>query len=216
MNTNSLPVSPDKSKGFYRRWLIIDFPHEFRVGKDILAEIPEEEYENLAFKCINICKRLLDNRAFTNEGDIPARIKRYEDRSNPMMRYIEDHCDEEPDKYMVLKDFVNKLNDYLKDNRLRTLTVKAVAKNLREDGFEVKGRRVTVDDQQVQTTCVYGLNIIENSDENIQKNLAINLFTEHSDRLLQRNEIPFSDEILDELKSKGYIYEPRDGFFRLI
>jgi putative DNA primase/helicase len=29
INSNSMPMSQDESDGFYRRWLIIDFPNEF-------------------------------------------------------------------------------------------------------------------------------------------------------------------------------------------
>jgi len=42
--SNSLPTSEDTSEGFYRRWIIIDFPNEFPEGKDILETIPEKEY----------------------------------------------------------------------------------------------------------------------------------------------------------------------------
>ena len=49
--TNSLPTTSDKTLGFYRRWMIIDFPNQFSEKKDILKDIPEEEYESLALKC---------------------------------------------------------------------------------------------------------------------------------------------------------------------
>jgi len=39
--TNSLPTTTDKTLGFYRRWLIIDFPNQFTEQKNILADIPE-------------------------------------------------------------------------------------------------------------------------------------------------------------------------------
>jgi len=63
--TNNLPTTTDKTIGFYRRWMIIDFPNQFSEKKDILADIPEGEYEALAVKCIGILKDLLDKREFT-------------------------------------------------------------------------------------------------------------------------------------------------------
>jgi len=56
--TNNLPTTTDKTIGFYRRWLIIDFPNQFSEKKDILAEIPDEEYESLALKCVGILNNL--------------------------------------------------------------------------------------------------------------------------------------------------------------
>ena len=48
--TNNLPATTDKTMGFYRRWMIIDFQSIFR-SKDILKDIPEEEYSYLGLKC---------------------------------------------------------------------------------------------------------------------------------------------------------------------
>jgi len=63
--TNNLPTTTDKTIGFYRRWLIIDFPNQFSEKKDILADIPNEEYNSLALKCVGILKDLLMKRAFS-------------------------------------------------------------------------------------------------------------------------------------------------------
>lgn len=216
MNTNSLPVSPDKSKGFYRRWLIIDFPHEFKVGKNILAEIPEVEYENLAKKCIRICRELLESKQFTNEGDINTRIKRYEDRSNPMVRYIEDFCEEDPEKFIVLKHFVNKLNDYLKDNRLRIVTVKYIAKKLREEGFDVKGRRVYTGNEYVQTTCIFGLDLKDVREEFLNPKTPIDTLMENPDKSFHTNELNIPTKTLRELEYQGMIQEETPNNWRWI
>ena len=81
ISTNNLPTTTDKTRGFYRRWMIIDFPNEFSEKKDILDDIPLEEYNALALKCCHILKDILKNRKFNNEGTIDDRQKRYEERS---------------------------------------------------------------------------------------------------------------------------------------
>ncbi|MBY9021986.1 MAG: hypothetical protein KGD67_13100, partial [Candidatus Lokiarchaeota archaeon] len=68
--TNNLPTTTDKTIGFYRRWLILDFPNQFSEKKNILEDIPEEEYQSLAVKCLGILKDLISKREFHNEGDI--------------------------------------------------------------------------------------------------------------------------------------------------
>jgi len=70
ISTNNLPETTDKTIGFYRRWMIVDFPNSFSEQEDILSKIPEEEYESLALKCAHILKDLLDERKFHNEGSI--------------------------------------------------------------------------------------------------------------------------------------------------
>ncbi len=141
--TNSLPITPDKSLGFYRKWKVLDFPNQFsEISKDLIAEIPEEEFENLALKSLNGLKKLYKERKFTNEGDFDERIKRYEERSNPVMRFVEENCEEVAGEHTILKNFVNYCNVYLKKNHLRTLNVVQVGKILRNEGFSVGARRI--------------------------------------------------------------------------
>ena len=73
ISTNNLPTTTDKTIGFYRRWMIIDFPNQFSEKKEILNEIPEEEYNSLALKSLGILKDLLIKREFYKEGTIQER-----------------------------------------------------------------------------------------------------------------------------------------------
>ena len=141
--TNSLPSTPDKSIGFYRKWLIIDFPNQFKqIKKDLIEMIPEEEFENLALKCLNKLKKLYRTREFTNEGNFEDRIKKYEERSNPVMSFVDECCKEENGENVVLRTFTNALNVYLKAKHLRIMTSKQVGKVLREEGFVVGNRKI--------------------------------------------------------------------------
>lgn len=158
--TNSLPVTPDKSIAFYRRWSIVDFPHIFEVGKDIVDEIPDIEFNNLAKKCIRICKELYIKLKITNEGSVEDRMKRYEARSNPLMRFIEERCEERPDDHTIFNVFYIEFCKYLKENRLRLMTKITLSRGLKNEGFQVKGRRTMADDgSDIQTTCVFGISL---------------------------------------------------------
>lgn len=131
------------------------------VGNNILAEIPEQEFNNLAKRVIRICKELLQNKKFTNEGDLDTRIRRYEDRSNPLMRFIEENCDEELGAYIPLKDFSKSLNDYLKDNRLRQITPIKISRELKNEGFNVSAKKIPVGDDIINTIVVFSIKIKE-------------------------------------------------------
>lgn len=103
--TNSLPPTQDKTTGFYRRWVIIDFPNKFNEKKDILNDIPRIEYERLVRKCIKLLKGLLKEREFHNEGTIEQKEKKYEDISNPLQKFLKDHVDEDFDGFITKEEF---------------------------------------------------------------------------------------------------------------
>jgi len=155
INTNSLPVSKDKTAGFYRRWLIIDFPNQFKIKEGLIEAIPDIEFENLAKKSIRILNGMYQTYKFTNEGDIDERAKRYEERSNPVMRYVEEYCIEDFEQYISLKKFSREFNEYLKINHLRSQTPKEIKKTLTEEGFDI--RKTTRFD--VCDVYIIGLNI---------------------------------------------------------
>jgi len=90
--TNSLPITHDKTVGYYRRWMILDFPNQFSEKKDILAGIPKVEYECAVRKCIILLKELMKTREFHKEGSIEDRMKKYEDISNPLQKFIKEKC----------------------------------------------------------------------------------------------------------------------------
>ncbi len=137
--TNSLPITPDKSIGFYRRWLIIDFPNQFNLKRDLLAAIPEKEYENLGLQVVRILEELYKKNEFTNAGTIDERIARYENRSNPLIIFINKNC-KEGNGMIKLREFGNEFNKYLKENRLRPYTITKIGKLLRDEGFEIGAR----------------------------------------------------------------------------
>lgn len=133
--TNNLPTTTDKTIGFYRRWLIIDFPNQFSEKKDILDDIPFEEYESLAVKCSFLLRDLLTNRCFTNEGSIEDRMKKYEDHSDPLEKFMKEFTCESYEGYIWKGEFEKKLNQWCKSNRFRDLTSVAIGKKMKAKGI---------------------------------------------------------------------------------
>ena len=135
--TNNLPSTTDKTLGFYRRWTIIDFPNQFSEEKDILNEIPKEEYECLAVKCLGILKDLLEKREFTNEGSLEERERKYEEKSNPFEKFIKEFVDfKDPNTHIPKWEFEKTLNEWLLENRHRKMSNRTITKNLREKGVD--------------------------------------------------------------------------------
>jgi P4 family phage/plasmid primase-like protien len=106
--SNSLPATHDKTDGFYRRFFHIDFPNRFKGNKDVLADIPDQEYMNLARKCCIIAKNLLNNREFTNELSIEMKREMYENISNPIISYINEEFVQDMNGFVYQFEFKKK------------------------------------------------------------------------------------------------------------
>lgn len=146
-NTNSLPKSPDKTMGFYRKWLIVDFPNQFtEIKHGIIESIPDEEMQNFSRKVLRILKELSKSQKFTNEGTFQERMDRYEERSNPVARFIDVECEEMLGESLELKHFANIFNKYAKENHFGVLSVRQIGKILREEGFETSSRKTDMGD----------------------------------------------------------------------
>jgi phage/plasmid-associated DNA primase len=136
ISTNNLPTTTDKTVGFYRRWSIIDFPNQFTEKRDILKDIPDEEFENLAFKCIKILKELLVTREFHNEGTIEERTKKYEDHSDPLEKFIKEFTVEDANGKIWKFEFEKRLSEWCMENRHRHMSEVAIGKKMKEKGVE--------------------------------------------------------------------------------
>lgn len=130
--TNNLPETTDKTDGFYRRWLIVDFPHRFSEQQDILSTIPEEEYEILAVKCLMILHDLLIERKFDNEGSIEDRAKTYEEKSNPFDKFFKDNIEEAFDCDIPKWEFEKRFSDWCRANRFRQMSDVTISKKMKE------------------------------------------------------------------------------------
>jgi P4 family phage/plasmid primase-like protien len=160
--TNNLPETIDKTGGFYRRWLIIDFPNVFEEGKDVVDDIPNYEYENLARKCVRILKGLLKKGKFLNEGDVKFRKKKYETRSSSINQFVEEYCVKDGESFIIFSEFYEKYKEFLVSRRLRIATKLELSKVLRDAGYEMKVRRIKNEFGEITTAmCVLGIKFID-------------------------------------------------------
>ncbi len=136
ISTNNLPMTTDKTPGFYRRWLIIDFPNVFPEGPDPVDSIPEEEFECLAVKSLLILKDLIEKKKFTNEGDIEKRMEVYETKSNFLEKFIKEFTIEDHNGFIFVGDFNRKFLEWCRENRLRQMSETTIGSYMKKCGFE--------------------------------------------------------------------------------
>lgn len=138
--TNNIPTTTDKTEGFYRRCTIIDFRNKFEETKDILGDIDEEELQNFALQSIDILYHLLNKRVFSNEGTIEEKMKKYEEKSDPLEKFIKETTQEDPDGYIWKFEFEKRVNEWCRENGFRQFSDVAIGKKMKEKGY-LEGKR---------------------------------------------------------------------------
>jgi hypothetical protein len=122
----------------------------------VVGSIPDQEFNNLAKKIISIAKELYDKKGFANEGSYEQRVVKYEERSNPLLTFIDKYCEESPDDLLFGK-FCEVFNEFCIKHRMRPLTNKQISKSLREEGYVVKVKHNDYDEKR--TTAFYLFNM---------------------------------------------------------
>ena len=152
--TNHLPETSDKTKGFYRRWSIVDFPNEFNEKKNILKDIPEEEYNNFCKQSLDILKNLIDNGEFKNDGTIAEREDKYEKHSNHITNFIKMYCNIDSESFIEFADFCEKYNEYLVSDGLPKKSKVEIGRALVLKKFTKKVRKITYGLSPTTKMCI--------------------------------------------------------------
>lgn len=168
ISTNQLPETNDKTDGYYRRFICVAFPNQFTEKYDILARIPEKEYENFARKCLNILKRLLVEAKFTNEGTIQEKAELYEKLSNPLISFINEFTEKDTNSFLTMTELFDGYLLFLHQKGHNKVNYKGFLTSLQASGYEVSKKNVykdTRDSKYYMTTeeiPFYQRNLFEN------------------------------------------------------
>ncbi len=155
--TNHLPETSDKTKGFYRRWSIVDFPNEFTEKKNILDDIPKEEYNNFCRQALTILKELLERGEFKNDGSIAEREDKYEKHSNHINEFVKMYCEDNEESYIEFNDFYEKYNEYLLSDGLGRKSKVEIGRALVLKGFTKKVKKISSGLYPTTKMCIYGI-----------------------------------------------------------
>lgn len=143
--TNSLPATLDRTDGFYRRWLLIDFPNQFKEGQDPLDKIPNKEYSCFARQIIGLVGELVENGRFDNDGDIEQRRQRYEEKSNPLNIFLKSY-QRDINSDIPFFEFYDEFNSFCKEYGYRELSKKNISQILEESGYQTEKKDHKRDD----------------------------------------------------------------------
>jgi P4 family phage/plasmid primase-like protien len=146
ISTNGVPKSNDNSDGWYRRWLITKFPNKFEEGQNPVDLIPEEEYKNLARKCMVLLKELRKTHKFDKQPNINEQRAEYESYSNPIKKFVEMFYEMDTDGYVPRYEFAEKFENYLKQHNLRGFSPIEIKACLKDMNLEIDKRHIIKND----------------------------------------------------------------------
>lgn len=158
--SNSLPISHDTSEGYYRRWLIINFPNEFQEGRDVLETIPDVEYNNLARRVLNTLPLLLKRGSFTGQGSVEERKTAYIEASNPLSLFIQERCfTYDPNSFISYGELFTAYTQYLHQHKRRKVKGREFTDALIDLGFEKVKTTKIVRGESVNGHFIFGLEL---------------------------------------------------------
>ena len=100
---------------------------------------------------------MLKKREFSKEGSVEERTKKYEDKSNPMAKFIKEFCDtKNPNAYIFTFEFEKRFNEWCKESKFRVFSNTSIGIKLRELGME-KGKENSHFGDNKQIRCWYGI-----------------------------------------------------------
>jgi P4 family phage/plasmid primase-like protien len=142
--SNSIPETLDKTEAFHSRCIIIEFTNRFNEGKPIIDTIPEQEYENLLYKCLKLLPELMEKGKFTNEGTIEEKAAKYEKLSNPWLTYEKEKLDysdinANTPLWILYEEYLS----FCSHNHFRVESKNEIARKLRNAGINVEKRSIS-------------------------------------------------------------------------
>lgn len=157
-SANTIPKTPDTTQAFFRRWIILNFPHRFE-GKDADKElikklVVEDEMSGLLNEAITGLQRLFDNGDFTTNKSSAEWEEQYTRMSDPVGAFAMDCITSSPEDYISKEELYNHFIDYCNQQKLPLKAKNTFSMELSKHA-KVEEYRPLIDGRRV--TCYRGI-----------------------------------------------------------
>jgi putative DNA primase/helicase len=203
--TNELPIVKDQTYGFWRRWLVIEFPHQFENDPGFFERtFTNEEIEGVITVSILAFARVMQNKKFDYE-DSSADIKeKWERASDSVYAFVKDliesgRAEYDPkngDLFTPVKEFYQVYVDWCEENDRKPEAQQTVTKRL-ETKFRITKDRKKIEGERLW--CYVGIKLKNDRigvDEN--NNTLLELYEEY------RGKVKSMKDLQNELGLKVY------------
>ncbi len=144
-SANEVPITYDLTDGFFRRWIILDFPYRF-LDIDDINEVPENEREFVRMKdteiirklitpeeisgflnwCLDGYSRLQKTKKFSNSQTIQQVRRMWMQKSSSILAFIDDNIEEDFESMISKQEFKEKYIKYCREHKIRSLNDKII------------------------------------------------------------------------------------------
>lgn len=156
---NDLPMVYDNSKGFWDRWVLLEFPYTFITqqeldnaddktnlklrNENIIEEITTpQEMEGLLNKFLEGLDRLIENKSFSTTKGSQEIKDLWIRKSNSFMAFCLDCIESDYNEFITKKDLRKKYHLYCKKHGVITKTDYVIKRTLEELFGVVEGRKM--------------------------------------------------------------------------
>jgi len=146
---NDLPMVYDNSKGFWDRWVLLEFPYtfvterEYNQAKDktnlkirdesIIEKITSpEEMSGLLNEFLKGLKRILENKEFSKTDGSDQVKQIWIRKSNSVMAFVMSEVKEEYNRFISKKDFRKKYSKFCKKHKISNRSDIVIKRTLEE------------------------------------------------------------------------------------
>ncbi len=117
-SANEIPQSPDKSFAYYRRWVIIPFPHQFvgsKADKSLAENLTQPgELSGLLNRALKGLNCLFENKDFSEGETVRNAIDDYKRQNDSVAAFITDCCIFNPQEVVERGELYTAYSQYCK------------------------------------------------------------------------------------------------------
>jgi P4 family phage/plasmid primase-like protien len=157
-SANQLPPTRDKSVGYMRRWVIIDFLRQMveHPNPRLAAELLAAERSGIFNWMLAGAKRV-SGQGFTYTSDPEDLARRYVERSEPVVEFLEDCCEENFDSTVSSGAVFAAYNQWAKAKKKKRMGSKEFVAAMRDQtAYSIEYHRLGTYNSQHERPMVFG------------------------------------------------------------
>jgi len=133
-SANELPKTDDRTEAFFRRWIVIDFPHQF-TGEDADENLPEkliteEEMSGLLNWALDGLERIKEQGGFSHTESRDEIKQKWIIQTDSLRGFLDIACETDADAWTIKEDFQKVYQKFCEENNLYTVKKGQVTKRL--------------------------------------------------------------------------------------
>jgi len=169
-SANALPPSKDKSTGYFRRWILIDFLRAMVQNPNprLVAELLEEKCG--IFNWMLEGARRLNQNGFTYTTDPEKMAEKYIERSEPVVKFLDDCCKEDFNGFETSKKLYATYNAWAAANKKKRMSSREFLNAMRSQSkYSTEHRKETRTGENFMLWGFDGISLITDASQLAQK-----------------------------------------------